>query len=533
MTLAVLAATGALRAGSDAEPQAPALDGARVARAFPFHLWTDGQLRLRSAGSSLRKALPMLQSGDPLLSLFEVLRPRRGDSLEHWRAHGHSLVTLRTRGPVAMTLRGSAEVLDDGSLLLLVSPVLTSLEEIRSLGLGLNDFARHDAAGDLLMMARTTQMSAQDSQRLAERLAERTRQLDSILELSRNGVVAFDADGVLRHVNGALLQLLGLPRARLLGAGYEDFVAHLDTLLERPMRARERLDRAEGESPVLLHLVAPRPAVVQITSCRGGDRGRIFYWRDVTAETEVDRMKSEFLSTAAHELRTPMVSIFGFAELMLHRRLSDERRHDVVQTIHRQSALLIRMVNELLDLARIEARQGKDLQREPLRADRLVEDSVAGIQGALDGHRIAVDLPHGRTPLLLDPGKSQQALANVLSNAIKYSAPGSTVHVDSRVGHLDGHPALGLRVRDEGIGMTPEQVARVFERFYRADPSGNIPGTGLGMCLVKEIVELQGGRVALESRAGQGTQVTLWFPVAEATPLRHREDTRLDDGDPA
>jgi signal transduction histidine kinase len=259
--------------------------------------------------------------------------------------------------------------------------------------------------------------------------------------------------------------------------------------------------------------------VVELRARTGNEGGLIIYWRDMTAESEVDRMKSEFLSTAAHELRTPMVSIFGFAELMLTRAMSEERRKDVLSTIHSQSGLLISMVNELLDLARIEARQGKDLAREPLRLDTLVHDSVAAMGGVSDERHVDVQLEHGQCLLLVDAAKTQQALGNVLSNAFKYSGPGTGVQIRSHSGLIDGRPLIGLTVSDQGIGMNAEQLARVFERFYRADPSGNIPGTGLGMSLVREIVELQGGRVALSSTPGEGTQVTLWLPLCQASGL--------------
>jgi signal transduction histidine kinase len=513
--------TAAAAAAADAAvgTAAPPLSGAQVERAFPFHLWLDAELRLLGAGSSLRRAMPGLRLGEPLSAQFEVRRPRQATSLDDWRRHGTDLCTLRALGDVSLTLRGNAETLADGSLLLLVSPVLTSLEDVRALGLGFNDFAKHDAAGELLLLARSTQMSAQDTERLAQRLKARSEQLDSILELGQNGVIAFGRDGHVQQVNGALLRLLGLPRAAARGMALPAFQAHLTGLLERGQRGTD-LARLQPEAgPTTLRLAAPRPAVVQLTMQTGAEGGQVFYWRDMTAESEVDRMKSEFLSTAAHELRTPMVSIFGFTELLLHRTLSEPKQRDVLQTIHRQSALLIRMVNELLDLARIEARQGKDLVREPLCLKDLVQDNVEGLRGALDRHAIEVDLAHGDAMLLLDAGKTAQALTNVLSNAVKYSPEGGEIHLSSIAGTIDGDPAIGLRITDQGIGMTPAQAARVFERFFRADPSGNIPGTGLGMSLVKEIVELQGGRVAIESRPARGTTVTLWFPAMAAAPV--------------
>jgi signal transduction histidine kinase len=123
------------------------------------------------------------------------------------------------------------------------------------------------------------------------------------------------------------------------------------------------------DGPDTLHLVRPeRRVLARVVRSQATAHGEtILFFRDVTRETEVDRMKSEFLTTAAHELRTPMVSVFGFTELLLHRPVPEERRRDMLETIHRQASLLINMVNELLDLARIEARQGKDMKREACR----------------------------------------------------------------------------------------------------------------------------------------------------------------------
>jgi signal transduction histidine kinase len=511
------------------KPGAPGLDGAQFERAFPFHLWLDDGLRLLRAGSALRKALPALVEGTALGDAFEVARPRGAVDLADWRRHGTALCTLRARGEVRLTLRGNAELLDDGSLLLLVSPVLTSLDEVRRLGLNFNDFARHDAAGELLLAARTTQMSARDSERLAERLQARTELLNSILELSHNGVLAFGADGVLQHCNAAVVRMFGVRADRLAGATLDE----VDALIRRrlPPAARGRgvlVPPQDDAAPVdRLLLARPRKAVIELSSRPRDEGGQVFYLRDITRETEVERMKSEFLTTAAHELRTPMVSVHGFTELLLNRPVSDAKRRDMLETIHRQSSLLIHMVNELLDLARIEARQGSDLQRVPCRLEALVRDAVAPFGDTAGRHAICLSLGHGDAQVLLDPEKTHRALTNVLSNAIKYSPDGGTVEVSTLDSELGGRPALTVRVRDEGIGMTAEQVARVFERFYRADPSGNIPGTGLGMSLVKEITELQGGAVQVSSRPGRGTTVELTWPLLRDGP----EDAAVPAGD--
>lgn len=497
---------------------APALDAAQFARAFPFHLWLDESLCIRGIGASLRKAMPALRLGMLLNGAFEVRRPRDALTLDDWRRHGGDLCTLkaRTSGP-PLTLRGNAELLDDDSLLLLVTPVVISTAGLRALGLGLNDLARHDATGEMLMLAHTMQMSAADTERMAQRLKTRSELLNSILELSCDGVLAFGPDGHLQHANAALLRMVGLQRSQLVGLDLPGMQAMLDEHTEPAQRGR--CLRIDAEQPLdeaasfKLKLVAPRPSVIDLRSRRAADGSTLFYLRDMTAESEIDRMKTEFLTTAAHELRTPMVSIFGFTELLLHRPVGEAARRDVLETVHRQASLLIKMINELLDLARIEARQGKDLQREPHALSALVADTAQRLNLAGGPQRIRLELAHGALEVLVDAGKTSQALTNVLSNAVKYSPAGGEILVRTLLAPVNGTAAVGVQVSDRGIGMTPEQLGRVFERFYRADPSGNIPGTGLGMSLVKEIVELQGGRVDITSQPGQGTTVTLWLPL--------------------
>jgi signal transduction histidine kinase len=242
----------------------------------------------------------------------------------------------------------------------------------------------------------------------------------------------------------------------------------------------------------------------------------ILYFRDITHEDEVDRMKSEFLASAAHELRTPMVSIFGFTELLLRRKYKEDRQADMLQTIHRQSGLLVKMINELLDLARIESRRGMDLliEAHPLR--QLVDHSVKGLMRKDTDRQVTLlDIPE--VQVLMDPEKMQLALSNLLSNAFKYSPQGGEVTLGARLLVEQGKHMVVLEVQDQGIGMKPDQVARAFERFYRADASGNIPGTGLGLSLVKEIAELHNGRAELQSEAGQGTLARLFLPVDDSS----------------
>jgi signal transduction histidine kinase len=286
--------------------------------------------------------------------------------------------------------------------------------------------------------------------------------------------------------------------------------------------ARKSLREGEAELPAvrtrhgLIELAGPGNRVLEVglRLSQAENVSQILYLRDVTHETEVDRMKSEFLSTAAHELRTPMASIYGYSELLLMSDFDENERKEMLSTIFRQSELMASIINELLDLARIEARRGKDFVLERLALQELVSEAVAGYK-----------LPDGRdAPLVqasseallvrVDRKKIQQALLNVLSNAYKYSPRGGAISVSflQEVHHSVGR--FGIEVRDHGIGMRPEELARVFERFYRADSTGKIPGTGLGMSIVREIVEIHGGEVNVASQLGEGTTVTIWLPAA-------------------
>ncbi|MDT7514666.1 sensor histidine kinase [Rhodoferax mekongensis] len=242
------------------------------------------------------------------------------------------------------------------------------------------------------------------------------------------------------------------------------------------------------------------------------------YLRDITQAHDIDRMKSDFLSAAAHELRTPLASIYGFAELMLVRTLGPEKQKELLGTIHRQAKSLIDLINELLDLSRIEARQGKDLSIVSCPLAALVDSTVGGLHYKAEKHRLVCDLRHGAFMVMANPEKTRQALLNVLSNAVKYSPQGGTVTISTALRGVGGQQQVGVQVRDEGMGMDEAQCGRAFERFYRAHPLGDIPGTGLGLSLVQEIMQLQQGEAELSSVPGAGTTVTLWLPAQALLP---------------
>jgi signal transduction histidine kinase len=215
----------------------------------------------------------------------------------------------------------------------------------------------------------------------------------------------------------------------------------------------------------------------------------------------------------------------GYSEIILTQEFDETERRDFLEIIHRNAQLMANVINELLDLARIEARRGKDFKFETLSAAPLLREIVVDFK-VPEGREIPLlSLPETDCWLRGDHDKLTQAVGNTLSNAYKYSPGGGAVEVGIDLKAVpNGSPRLMLTVRDHGIGMTPEQLSHVCERFYRADASGKIPGTGLGMSIVKEIIELHGGELEITSKVGAGTTITIWLPAGDFGVRAHAPD---------
>ncbi|MGH8721368.1 MAG: sensor histidine kinase, partial [Burkholderiales bacterium] len=236
------------------------------------------------------------------------------------------------------------------------------------------------------------------------------------------------------------------------------------------------------------------------------------YFRDITQADELDRAKSRFVATAAHELRTPIAVITGYAEFLQASDPPPAERVEILATMRRHGNRIAGIVSELLDLARIEARAGRDFTmiRQPLAP--AVARFIASLRVGEYARVPTLEGDIGGAEAFLDADKFCQALSNVLANACKYSPPGAPVSVRL----VAAGNEIGVRVRDHGEGMDDQTQRRIFERFYRAESAAGVGGTGLGMSIVKEIMDIHGGRVEIASAPGAGTAVTLWLQRAAA-----------------
>lgn len=352
-------------------------------------------------------------------------------------------------------------------------------------------------------------------------IRDRTEQLNAIFALSPDGFVSFDGDRRVKYVSPGFARMTAAGEVNLSGLDEHDFAAWF--------AKRCAAGTATLDIEALRSMVANgKPHATQTLEVNGDGKqvlkigfrvsdssvvSQVLYFRDVTHETEVDHMKSEFLSTAAHELRTPMASILGFSEVLLHQEVEANARHEFLDIIYKQSKLMAKILDELLDLARIEARRGKDFRYTKVCLQDLATELAKSFIPPSGRSQVQLILPEQSVQVLADSGKLRQAVLNVLSNAYKYSPDGGPVVLEVDTKSLDAPVhRVWIHITDHGIGMTPEQQSRVCERFYRADASGKTSGTGLGMSIVKEIISLHGGELAISSELGFGTRVSLFLP---------------------
>ena len=365
-----------------------------------------------------------------------------------------------------------------------------------------------------------------------KKLQEREAELEAIFNLSPDGIITVNDSGLVQSVNPAFIEMTGIKLNKLIGLSETDLNAYLDKVCASssgpsedntighhdiiPRKYVFNKKKATKKHSASNHQPKPHHSTKNLIILSRTERFlndkktlKLLYFRNVTIEAELATIKNEFLASAAHELRSPITSVYGFAELLLSHDYDKETRQEILTLIHDQSATLVSMINQLLDLARIEAKAGTDLHLEKLSLPVLINQIILGIRINHPDREIVLHEPKTELSVFADQDKIKQAISNILINALKFSAD-TPVDVQFKLRKKSGIAQIGISIQDYGIGMDNTEVNQVFKRFWRAKKS-NASGTGLGMSLVKEIMDLHRGEISIKSSAGQGTTVTLWL----------------------
>ncbi|HXG43524.1 MAG TPA: ATP-binding protein [Gemmatimonadales bacterium] len=350
-------------------------------------------------------------------------------------------------------------------------------------------------------------MHDQLEQRFEELRRERAESA-ALVEAMVEGVIAADGRGRIVTANAAARRLLGYQPDEPLPA--------LDQLF-RAKAARDAVDRVlagqalagqelELDGHIVLLSARPLPA-----------GGALLVLHDVTELRRLETVRRDFVANVSHELKTPLTSISGYAETLVHDAADPETARKFLQVILANARRMQRLVDGLLDLSRIESGGWRPA---PERLETAaVAREVLGLYGDRAASRdvaLQLEVEPGAEAMHADPDALRQVLSNLLDNALRYTPSGGRITV--RAGRWDG--GVALSVQDTGSGITGDHLPRIFERFYRADPgrSREEGGTGLGLAIVKHLVEAHRGEVQAESQVGTGTTITCWFPDPEARP---------------
>ena len=338
----------------------------------------------------------------------------------------------------------------------------------------------------------------------------------AVIKNIADGVIVADPKGKIIMLNAAIEEWFQIDERQVIGRPLEQVIPnkHLEDLMHE---MAEELELRSFTREFSIKLPGQRKeSFFQARSSWVNDHdghkiAAVTILRDITREKEVDRMKTELVSLVAHELRSPLTSISGFAELLLDTPLNDESIHEYSKIIKQESDRLSDLVNKFLDLTRIEAGR-MDFHPQLLSLNELIEGIlyIASSHAQSKDIKLDVNLHEEMNPVLMDPKLMSEVILNLLSNAIKYSPPKTKIALNVR----EEANATIIEVIDQGYGIPEKYQGRIFDKFFRVkdEASQDEKGTGLGLSLVKEIVELHRGTIFVESEVGKGSTFRVILP---------------------
>jgi len=350
----------------------------------------------------------------------------------------------------------------------------------------------------------------------------------ALFHMNPNAIIVIDNNGKVSLINPAFGKMFNTNESTLIGltelefdrfiqakcTGVDPYLATSNLPIIADLKAKQTVASINNlELTFTIQSESIKVIARSYVDCNITRISRIIHFQDITERSHVDRMKSEFIATATHELRTPMTSIFGCTELLKNMPFDAETQKEMITIIYEQSKAMIDLLNDLLNMAKMEA-QAANLYQMTLQPIGPILKSLTDTLITPDHNKVVLEMSPNLPEINIDKIRIEQAIKNCLSNAYKFSPNNGEINMQVSEVMREGMPHVLIAIQDHGIGMTPEQLKRVYERFYRADQSGRVPGAGLGMAIMKDIVTHHGGSIEMESEYGVGTKVMLYLPVA-------------------
>lgn len=347
-------------------------------------------------------------------------------------------------------------------------------------------------------------------------LMNKERELNqTILDNLEEGIQFISTEGSSVQVNDALSALIGQPTSRLILSDWREKLAGLTSEPEHLAAFFTDVldDHSDRLAETIYTVKDPESKVISLYGSpvhyEGQRIGTLFVHRDITQAFEVDKMKTELVSTVSHELRTPLSSIIGFTELLIGKEMDDARRSRYLDAIYKEAKRLTALINDFLDVQRMESGNQEYTMQEVDIAD-VARQTIQNFPSQ-ENHSIVLKEPDEQTICIGDSDRLIQVFTNLLSNAIKFSPDGGNVTISL---YLQGE-YLKITVQDQGIGIPSDEIKHMFEKFYRFDNTyrRKIGGTGLGLAICRRIVEKHGGEITVESEENVGTAVSFTIPL--------------------
>lgn len=343
--------------------------------------------------------------------------------------------------------------------------------------------------------------------------------LSTILSTMADGIVIVDEGGRVNLVNRAAAAMLQMQ------VPYSDGRSYVEVLRDHELSDIVRRCLAEGtQQSGIAEIGRPRRILRMVAApLRRGRAGALALLQDLTEVRRAETIRREFVANVSHELRTPIATLKALVETLEEGAIGEpEVARDFLEKMHTEVDGLAQLVSELLELSRIESGQAK-LRVEPAEVGVLVRGAAGRLKAQAEraGLELAVEVPDGLPRVTADVQRIGQVLTNLIHNAVKFTPPGGRITVLAR---KEGEQ-VAVSVSDTGIGISTEHLPRIFERFYKADPSRSEGGTGLGLAVAKHVVQAHGGEIRAESAEGQGSTFTFTLPVEQRGPYTGPDGT--------